>query len=94
MKSYQLLLVMTTMIMMITKYQILAEQMRQHLQCLTPQIKKEDQRVRQKKVKYGKLPPLYRHLNVTGDLDLINLDRFNYTKNTEKRCYDFRVLEW
>lgn len=24
---------------------------------------------------------LYRHLNVTDDLDLINLNRFNYSKN-------------
>ena len=26
---------------------------------------------------------MYRHLNVTGDLDLNNLDQFNYTKNTK-----------
>ena len=36
------------------------------------------------KVKEGKIAALYRHLNVTGDLVLINLDRFNYNKNTKK----------
>ena len=27
---------------------------------------------------------LYRHLNVTGDLDLINLDQFNYIRKSKK----------
>ena len=27
---------------------------------------------------------MYRHLNVTSDLDLINLDWFNYNKNNKK----------
>ena len=36
------------------------------------------------KVKEGKIAALYRHLNVTGDLVLINLDRFNCNKNTKK----------
>ena len=36
------------------------------------------------KVKEGKIAALCRHLNVTGDLVLINLDRFNYNKNTKK----------
>ena len=31
------------------------------------------------KVKQDKLAALYRHLNVTGNLDLINLDRFRLT---------------
>ena len=34
------------------------------------------------KVKRGKLAALYRHLNVIGDLELINLDRFNLTQKT------------
>ena len=36
------------------------------------------------KVKRDKLAALYRHLNVTGNLDLINLKRFKLTKNPEK----------
>ena len=36
------------------------------------------------KVKWDNLAAFYRHLNVTGDLDLINLDQFNYIKNTKK----------
>ena len=36
------------------------------------------------KVKEGKIAALYKHLNVTGDLVLINLDRRNYNKNTRK----------
>lgn len=38
----------------------------------------------QAKVKQDKLTTLYRHLNVTDNLDLISLNRFNYTKNTKK----------
>ena len=26
---------------------------------------------------------MYRHLSITRDIDLLNLDRFNYTKNTK-----------
>ena len=36
------------------------------------------------KVKRDKLSALYRHLNVTGDIDLIDLDRFRLTKNPKK----------
>lgn len=36
------------------------------------------------KVKWDNLAAFYRHLNVTGDRDLINLDQFNYVKNTKK----------
>lgn len=30
------------------------------------------------------LTELYSHLSVTGDLDLVNLNRLNYTKNSKK----------
>ena len=36
------------------------------------------------KVKQDKLAALYRHLNVTGNIDLINLDRFRITTDTKK----------
>ena len=36
------------------------------------------------KLKRDKLAALYRHLNVTGNLDLINLDRFKLTKDQKK----------
>ena len=36
------------------------------------------------KVKRDKLAALYRHLNVTGNLDLINLDRFKLTTDPKK----------
>ena len=36
------------------------------------------------KVKRDKLAALYRHLNVTGNLDLINLDRFKLTTDSKK----------
>ena len=36
------------------------------------------------KVKRDKLAALYRHLNVTGNLDLINLDRFKFTADPKK----------
>ena len=45
-------------------------------------------RQRQKE-KRDKLAALCRYLNVAGDLDLINLDRFNYTKNTKNRYHNF-----
>ena len=38
------------------------------------------------KVKRDKLTALYRHLNVTGNLDLINLDRFKLMRDPEKRA--------
>ena len=49
-------------------------------------------RIKQK-VKRDKLAALYRHLNVTGNIDLINLDRFKLTTDTEKgasifQCYN------
>ena len=37
-----------------------------------------------RKVKRDKLIALYRHLNVTGNPDLIDLDRFKATKNPKK----------
>ena len=36
------------------------------------------------KVKRDKLTTLYRHLNVTGDIDLIDLDRFRLTTDPKK----------
>ena len=36
------------------------------------------------KVKRDKLAALYRHLKATGNLDLINLDRFRLTTDTKK----------
>ena len=36
------------------------------------------------RVKRDKLAALYRHLNVTGNLDLIDLDRFKLTKDRKK----------
>ena len=41
------------------------------------------------KVKRDKLAVLYRHLNVTGNLDLINLDRFKLTTDPKKRGFFF-----
>ena len=40
-------------------------------------------RLRQK-VKRDKINALYRHLNATGNLDLIDLDRFRLTKDQKK----------
>ena len=37
------------------------------------------------KAKRDKLAALYRHLNVTGNLDLIDLDRFKLT--TDEKCF-------
>ena len=45
------------------------------------------------KVKRDKLAVLYKHLNVTGNLDLINLDRFRRTTDP-KRSHTFPVLQW
>ena len=36
------------------------------------------------KVKRDKINALYRHLNVTGNPDLINLNRFRFTKDPKK----------
>ena len=41
------------------------------------------------KVKRDKLAALYRHLNVTGNLDLINLDRFKLTTDPKKEATIF-----
>ena len=49
-------------------------------------------RLRQK-VKQDKLAALYRHLNVAGNLDLINLDRFRLTTDPKKRS-ECRILQW
>ena len=38
----------------------------------------------EQRVKQDKLTTLYRHLNVTGNLDLINLDRFKLTTDPKK----------
>ena len=45
-------------------------------------------RLRQE-VKQVKLTALYRHLNVTGDIDLTDLDRFRLTTDQKKRSHDF-----
>ena len=45
------------------------------------------------KVKRDKLDALYRHLNVTVNLDLINLYRFKLTTDPRKRNHNFRVLQ-
>ena len=50
-------------------------------------------RLRQK-VKQDKLTALYRHLNIAGNPDLINLDRFTLTADPKKRRDSFRVLQW
>ena len=44
------------------------------------------------KVKRDKLAALYRHLNVTSNLDLINLDRFKLTTDPKKGA-SFPVLQ-
>ena len=49
-------------------------------------------RLRQK-VKWDKLTALYRHLNVTGDIDLIDLDRFRLTKDLQKRVTIFEFYK-
>ena len=50
--------------------------------------KKSTLRVRQK-VKQDMLTALYRHLNVTDNLDLINLDRFRLTTDPKKGATAF-----
>ena len=60
--------------------------MRQHVRHLVPPIRNQHQLYDFKqKVKQNKLAELYWDLNVTGALDLINLDQFNYTKNIKKK---------
>ena len=49
-------------------------------------------RLRQK-VKRDKLSALYRHLNVTGDIDLIDLDRFRLTKDQKKGVTIFEFYD-
>ena len=49
------------------------------------------------KVKKDKLAALYRHLNVTGNLDLINIDRFRLTTDPKKGATVFEFyngLKW
>ena len=45
------------------------------------------------KVKRDKLIALYRHLGVTGNPDLIDLDRFRLRTDSKKRGHNFRVLQ-
>ena len=45
-------------------------------------------RLRQK-VKQNKITTLYRHLNVTGTLDLIDLDKFRFKTDPKKRGHSF-----
>ena len=42
------------------------------------------------KVKRDKINALYRHLNVTGNPDLIDLDRFRLTEDPQKRVTIFK----
>ena len=44
------------------------------------------------KLKRDKLAALYKHLNVTGNLDLINLDRLGL-QQIQKRSHTFPVLQ-
>ena len=41
------------------------------------------------KVKRDKINALYRHLDVTGNPNLIDLDRFRLTKDPKKRGHNF-----
>ena len=41
------------------------------------------------KVKRDKITTFYRHLNVTGNLDLIDLDRFRLTTDPKKTSHNF-----
>ena len=52
-------------------------------------------RLRQK-VKRNKITALYRHLNVTGNLDLIDLDRFRLTMDSKKgvTVFEFYNGDW
>ena len=49
-------------------------------------------RLRQK-VKRDKLTALYRHLNVTGKIDLIDLGQFRLTADQKKRSHNFLFLQ-
>ena len=44
------------------------------------------------KIKRDNLIALYRYLDVTGNPDLIDLDRFKLIKDSKKRSHNFRVL--
>ena len=46
------------------------------------------------KVKRDKLAALYRHLNVTGNVDLINLNRLKLRTDPKKGATIFGVLQW
>ena len=46
------------------------------------------------KVKWDKLAVLYRHLNVTGNLVLINLDRLKLAAEPKKGATIFEFLQW
>ena len=48
------------------------------------------------KVKRDKINTLYRHLNLTGDIDLIDLDRFRLTTNPKKgvTVFEFYNGNW
>ena len=52
-------------------------------------------RLRQK-VKRVKITALYRHLNVTGNIDLIDLDRFRLTMDPKKEItiFEFYSGDW
>ena len=50
-------------------------------------------RLRQK-VKQDKITALYRHLNVTGDIYLIDLERFRLTKDPKKVVTIFGFFQW
>ena len=71
-----------TMIMTVAIHKTLVKYMRQFLQRMAATDKQATSTLllRQKL----KQPALYKQLNVTGDLDLISLNRFNYTKNIKK----------
>ena len=42
-----------------------------------------------KEVKWDKLAPLYRHLNVKSNIDLIDLHQFKLTTDTKRRATIF-----
>ena len=70
-------------IIMITSHRIQAGQTRHHLHFLILQKAASTLQLKQK-VKLDKITGLYKHLNVTGNLDLVYLDRFTLTKNPKK----------
>ena len=54
----------------------------------TSTLRKVNEKVKTKS-KRDKINALYRHLNVTGNPNLIVLDRFRLTKDPKKRNHDF-----